>query len=406
MAAKSLFKLLMSPSDPMRIFLNIPRQLQSSVLVRGALVLNSLLFLLNLLGDATKAFYITWATGLKAQLREASKYCEIDVFNGKRQSMVKPLQFQLKIGKIDPEAGVCSLLPEWNHRWYWRSVSYHKQTSLLLLICHLTSCLVRSMCLNMVLSMLVRRRTLGPAGICIAIVRDDLPDLCKRRIAAILTTKYLLKTSMFNTPPTYAWYLSGLVFKWLKAQGALKRWSVNQEKVGTTTKQRDWWFWFLQERSARSKPFKNERTIPTCETWSDAKFLERLTLVLSRRKGHRAVGGMSIAYNAMSLVEGVQALVSLAKDFLKRNTFWINDRLVNDTAPICFLLCRLYFNEMNAAFAAFFCSEMCKAGMICQKVIKEGEQIALMFLGRKINRKRHFFCLFMNVCYITSRSNV
>ncbi len=75
------------------------------------------------------------------------------------------------------------------------------------------------MCLSTVLSTR-RLKNIGPAGICIAIVRDDLLDLANEVLPSILNYKVLAeKDSMFNTPPTYAWYLSGLVFKWLKAQG-------------------------------------------------------------------------------------------------------------------------------------------------------------------------------------------
>ncbi|MGR5542121.1 aminotransferase class V-fold PLP-dependent enzyme, partial [Vibrio campbellii] len=74
---------------------------------------------------------------------------------------------------------------------------------------------------------------IGPAGIAIAIVRDDLLDFAHKMLPSILSYKVLAeKESMFNTPPTFAWYLSGLVFKWLKEQGgvgAIER--VNREKA-------------------------------------------------------------------------------------------------------------------------------------------------------------------------------
>lgn len=71
------------------------------------------------------------------------------------------------------------------------------------------------------------------SGIAIAIVRDDLLGLAKEVLPSILDYKVLAeKESMFNTPPTFAWYLSGLVFKWLKAQGGVKAIEqVNCEKA-------------------------------------------------------------------------------------------------------------------------------------------------------------------------------
>ncbi|GAB7215078.1 3-phosphoserine/phosphohydroxythreonine transaminase [Dickeya oryzae] len=66
------------------------------------------------------------------------------------------------------------------------------------------------------------QKNVGPAGLTLVIVRDDLLGKARRELPSILDYKILADNdSMFNTPPTFAWYLSGMVFKWLKEQGGL-----------------------------------------------------------------------------------------------------------------------------------------------------------------------------------------
>jgi len=161
------------------------------------------------------------------------------------------------------------------------------------------------------------QKNIGPAGICIAIVRDDLLELANEVLPSILNYKVLAeKDSMFNTPPTYAWYLSGLVFKWLKAQGGVEAMEgVNQEKAALLYNAIDDSDFYKNDvhtanRSRMNVPFQ------LAKPELDAKFLELADAAgLKSLKGHRAVGGMRASlYNAMSL-EGVQTLVSFMKDF-------------------------------------------------------------------------------------------
>jgi phosphoserine aminotransferase len=153
------------------------------------------------------------------------------------------------------------------------------------------------------------------------IVRDDLLELANSVLPSILNYKVLAeKDSMFNTPPTFAWYLSGLVFKWLKAEGgveAVER--VNQEKAQLLYNAIDESDFYRNEvhpanRSRMNVPFQ------LAKPELDGKFLELADKAgLKSLKGHRAVGGMRASiYNAMTL-EGVQALVNFMKEFEQEN---------------------------------------------------------------------------------------
>ena len=77
------------------------------------------------------------------------------------------------------------------------------------------------------------RKNVGPAGLTLVIVREDLLGKAQQALPSVLDYKTLADNdSMFNTPPTFAWYLSGLVFKWLKERGGVSEIDkINQAKA-------------------------------------------------------------------------------------------------------------------------------------------------------------------------------
>ena len=161
------------------------------------------------------------------------------------------------------------------------------------------------------------QKNIGPSGLTLAIVREDLLPQAGATIPAILDYRLAAENdSMFNTPPTYAWYLAGLVFKWLKQQGGVEAMAVrNQMKANT-----------LYQYIDQSDFYRND-VAPTYRSWMNVPFFladERLNdLFVSQAeshgllalKGHRIVGGMRASiYNAMPLA-GVQTLVSFMQEF-------------------------------------------------------------------------------------------
>ena len=165
------------------------------------------------------------------------------------------------------------------------------------------------------------QKNIGPSGLVVMIVRDDLLERCPKDIAKIFNyAENAAQASMLNTPNTWGWYLAGLVFKWVKAHGGLEAMARrNRAKAELLYGYIDGSGYYRNpvETSARSwmnVPF----TLPREEL--DVKFLkESETAGLLALKGHRAVGGMRASiYNAMPL-EGVQALVDFMKDFAARN---------------------------------------------------------------------------------------
>ncbi len=161
------------------------------------------------------------------------------------------------------------------------------------------------------------QKNIGPAGLTIVILREDLLGGALPCTPSAFDYKVVADNdSMYNTPPTYAIYIAGLVFKWLKNQGGLpaieahnrKKAALLYDYLGTTS------FYSapvaMDCRSLMNVPFK------LTDDKLDGAFLKGAEArQMVQLKGHRSVGGMRASiYNAMPL-EGVQTLVAYMKEF-------------------------------------------------------------------------------------------
>ena len=163
------------------------------------------------------------------------------------------------------------------------------------------------------------QKNIGPSGLTIVIVREDLLGNAQKSTPCIMNYETSANNdSMYNTPPTYAWYLAGLVFQWLKALGGVKAIAkVNQAKAQLLYQAIDSSDFYQnhiepQYRSKMNIPFwlKDDSLNSTFLTQAEQQGLMAL-------KGHRIVGGMRASiYNAMP-IEGVQALVDFMRKFEK-----------------------------------------------------------------------------------------
>lgn len=165
------------------------------------------------------------------------------------------------------------------------------------------------------------QKNIGPAGLTLVIVRDDLIGKAQTGTPALMDYAAQAKNgSMINTPPTFAWYLSGLVFEWLQEQGgvtAMQR--INQQKASVL-------YGYIDQSGFYANPIRtaNRSLMNVPFTLADAA-LEKTFLKESEAAGllnlagHRSVGGMRASiYNAVPL-EGVQALVDFMKEFARKN---------------------------------------------------------------------------------------
>jgi len=161
------------------------------------------------------------------------------------------------------------------------------------------------------------QKNIGPAGLVIVIVREELLGRAPANTASMLDYKvHADAQSMSNTPPTYAVYIAGLVFKWLKRQGGLGGMEArNLEKARLL-------YDFLDGSTFYKNPVrKSDRSrmnVPftLADPKLDGAFLEGANARgMVQLKGHRSVGGMRASiYNAMPL-EGVQRLVEYLREF-------------------------------------------------------------------------------------------
>ncbi len=165
------------------------------------------------------------------------------------------------------------------------------------------------------------QKNIGPAGLTVVIVRDDLLGRARAETPSVLDYAAVAKDgSMLNTPPTYAWYLAGLVFQWLKRQGGLA--AIGERNRAKAGKLYD---------AIDHSPFYKNPVAKDARSWMNVVFtlaqpdLDKTFIAeakdagLVTLEGHRSVGGMRASlYNAMPMA-GVEALVSFMTDFERKH---------------------------------------------------------------------------------------
>jgi phosphoserine aminotransferase len=163
------------------------------------------------------------------------------------------------------------------------------------------------------------QKNIGPAGLALVIVREDLLDRASSITPAVFNWKTQAENhSMINTPPTYSIYIAGLVFEWLLAQGGVA--AIEQKNIAKAQ--------LLYDYIDRTDFYHNDVAVANRSRMNIPFFLKDTNLNdaflkaadgagLLQLKGHRMVGGMRASiYNAMP-IEGVKALISFMQDFEK-----------------------------------------------------------------------------------------
>ncbi|MBU1191281.1 MAG: 3-phosphoserine/phosphohydroxythreonine transaminase [Gammaproteobacteria bacterium] len=165
------------------------------------------------------------------------------------------------------------------------------------------------------------QKNIGPAGLTVVIIREDLMGDVLPGTPSMLDYKiHADNDSMYNTPPTYGWYLAGLVFQLIKQQGGLA-------KMAETNKRKADKLYAAIDNSG----FYKNPVDPACRSWMNVPFVlpnpdldktflsEAKAAGMVSLKGHRSVGGMRASiYNAMPEA-GVDTLIAFMADFQKRN---------------------------------------------------------------------------------------
>jgi len=165
------------------------------------------------------------------------------------------------------------------------------------------------------------QKNVGPAGLAIVIVREDLVGRARRETPGVVDYKLMAENdSMWNTPSTLSWYLAALVFEWLKEQGGVAAMGkLNERKARKLYAAIDSSGYY---KNPVDKAYRSWMNIPFTlpNEALDKPFLQEAKAAgLTNLKGHRVVGGMRASlYNAMPEA-GVDALIAFMADFAKRH---------------------------------------------------------------------------------------
>ncbi|MDE2627016.1 MAG: 3-phosphoserine/phosphohydroxythreonine transaminase [Burkholderiales bacterium] len=303
----------------LRELLGVPANYKVLFLQGGAIGQNALVPM-NLLRGKTAADYVDTGEWSKKSIKEARHYCSVNVAASSAAGGYTSVPKQ-STWKLDPNAAyvhICSNETIGGVEYHWTP-----DTGAVPLVADMSSnILSRPVDVSRYgLIYAGAQKNIGPAGLTIVIVRDDLLGGALPITPSAFDYKQQAEAdSMLNTPPTYAIYIAGLVFNWIKAQGGLKAMEAhNRAKAAVLYDFLDATSFYTspvarEDRSLMNVPFKLKD-----EALDEAFLKGAQALRMLQLKGHRSVGGMRASiYNAMP-VEGVQALVAYMKEFEVRH---------------------------------------------------------------------------------------
>jgi phosphoserine aminotransferase len=272
---------------------------------------------LNLLGDKKSADYAYTGHWSKKAIAEAKRYCDVnlvvDTSEGKFTSV--PEQSQWSMGG---DAAYVHYTP--NETIAGVEFGWVPETGDIPLVADMSSSILsRPMDVSKYgIIYAGAQKNIGPAGLTIVIIRDDLLEKAGDNVPAMLNYKTNADNeSMYNTPPPYSWYMAGLVFQWIKQQGGLQKMAeINKRKAGKLYTAIDASGGFYRNpvdvnaRSLMNVPFI------LADDALDKEFLEGAANTgLVQLKGHRSVGGMRASiYNAMPEA-GIDVLIDFMQQF-------------------------------------------------------------------------------------------
>jgi phosphoserine aminotransferase len=275
---------------------------------------------MNLLRGRTTADYFNTGQWSKKAIQEAKRYCDVNVVASSEENNFSTVPSK-SAWKLNPDAAYVHYTA--NETIGGVEFDDIPDTGDVPLVVDLSSTIL-SRPIDVSRFGLIyagAQKNIGPAGLTLVIVRDDL--IGNAIPSTPITLDYKIQAdndSMYNTPPTYALYIAGLVFQWLKKLGGLKAMGeINQRKAEKLYSAIDNSGFYQnpvekQYRSWMNIPFTLNNADLDADFLAGAKTAGLLTL-----KGHRSVGGMRASiYNAMP-EEGVDALISYMQKFAKQN---------------------------------------------------------------------------------------
>lgn len=273
---------------------------------------------LNLMNKHRKADYIISGQFSKKAADEAAKYGEVNVLASSKD---KNFSYVPYVDKFSPDADYVHIC--YNNTIYGTTFHYIPETGGIPLVADMSSYIL-SAPIDVTRFGLIyagAQKNMGPAGVTVVIVREDLIGNARPETPVMLDYKVQADNgSMYNTPPCYSIYIAGLVFEWILELGGLEAMEkINREKAAILYDYLDQSKLF---KATAQKEFRSRMNVcfVTGSEELDKKFCaEAKAAGFVNLKGHRSVGGMRASiYNAMP-IEGVKKLVEFMAKFEAEN---------------------------------------------------------------------------------------
>lgn len=303
----------------LRSLLDIPADYKVLFLQGGATAQFAMVPL-NLLDGKSRADYFDTGHWSAKAIAEARRFCEVNVVADAKPSHYTGVPAPEE-WRLDPQAAYAHYTP--NETIAGVEFHFVPETHGVPLVADISSTIL-SRPIDVRKFALIyagAQKNIGPAGLAIAIVREDCLGKAEKRIASVLDyAEHARAGSMLHTPPTFAWYMAGLVFQWLKREGGLAALAErNKRKSGKLYAAID------------ASGFYRNPVVPAYRSWMNVPFIladsaldqaflrEAEAAGLTNLEGHRSVGGMRASiYNAMPEA-GVDALIDFMREFERRH---------------------------------------------------------------------------------------
>ena len=299
----------------LRALLEVP-QGYKVLFLQGGATLQFAMVPMNLLGGKSAADYVATGEWSKKAIKEAQRFCRVNVAASSADAKFTYMPEQ-RDWKLDPSAAyvhVCT-----NETIGGVELNWVPETGAVPLVADMSShMLSRPVDVGRYgLIYAGAQKNIGPAGLAIVIVREELLGKAAASAPSMLDYKvHADAQSMSNTPPTYAVYIAGLVFKWLKRQGGVA--GIEKRNIEKAKLLYDFLDGSAFYRNPVRKADRSRMNVPftLADARLDAAFLEGAQARgMVQLKGHRSVGGMRASiYNAMP-IEGVRRLVEYMREF-------------------------------------------------------------------------------------------
>jgi phosphoserine aminotransferase len=276
---------------------------------------------LNFLPSEKKATYVDTGSWSSKAIKEAQKIGKVHIAFSSKDEKYKRVP---KPAEIDLPSDAAYLHVTSNNTIFGTQCHQFPDSGNIPLICDMSSDIASRRLDFSKFSLIYAgaQKNLGPAGVTIVIIREDLLAKCPDNLPTMFSYKiHAEKNSLYNTPPVFAIYMVKLVLEWIKEQGGLEA----VENINIAKKER------IYEVMDNNADFFRGTVEPDSRSWMnitmrlpneelEKKFIaEAKTAGFVGLKGHRSVGGIRVSvYNAMPL-EGVEKLAAFMKGFKKAN---------------------------------------------------------------------------------------